>query len=224
MPTNTHGKKPRTRKGRPALSESEFNKRRAEIAAVALKLFREEGYPSVSMRRLGKEVGLTPMALYRYFPSKLDILSTLWAHILELAFARVSAAVSDASSSSERLERASLAYVDYWFDNVEHYHLVFMNAGVTNTDVTSFVSQQNVLETYEVFFANVAQSRAIARTDPDVKKATDGLVCHLHGIMHSLITMQGYAWSDRDALVRSAVANAIGGMSKGGIGHSTSEP
>lgn len=223
MPASTSGKKTTSRKGRPALSEEEFSKRRAEIAAVALRLFREEGYPSVSMRRLGKEVGLTPMALYRYFPSKLDILSTLWAHILDLAFRKVSAALSDANSAADRLERASLAYVNYWFDNVEHYHLVFMNAGVTNTDVTSFVSQQNVIEAYEVFFTNVAQSRAVARADPCVKAATDGLICHLHGIMHSLITMQGYAWSDRDELVRSAVANAIGSASNEAIGRSNSQ-
>ena len=60
--------------------------RRDDIAAVALRLFLSEGFASVSMRRLGKEVGLTPMALYRYYPSKLDILARLWGHIIATAF------------------------------------------------------------------------------------------------------------------------------------------
>ena len=73
------------RRGRPTLSEAALSERRAEIAAVAIQLFNEEGYASVSMRRLGKEVGLTPMALYRYFSNKLEILTALWDHVIGLA-------------------------------------------------------------------------------------------------------------------------------------------
>ena len=193
------------KKGRPVLSAKEVSGRREEIAHVALRLFKDEGYQSVSMRRLGKEVGLTPMALYRYFPSKLDILATLWAHILGLAFEQVLKATNAKQDPLSQLEAASLAYVTYWFENVEHYHLVFMSAGVSKSDVTSFVSQPEVTGAYRVFFESVAALRGEAAETEGVKRASDGLICHLHGIMHSLITMQGYDWSERDDLVRDAV-------------------
>lgn len=197
------------KKGRPILSEEEVSRRRDDIAQVALLLFKTEGYQSVSMRRLGKEVGLTPMALYRYFPSKLDILSTLWEHILGLAFEDVRDAASGEQDAAERLEAASLAYVSYWFDHIEHYHLVFMNGGVSNSDVTSFVSQPEVINKYGVFFESVAALRDERPDSAEVKRATEGLICHLHGIMHSLITMQGYAWSSREDLVRDAVLAVV---------------
>ena len=200
----------RTRKkGRPVLSDEEVSQRRDDIAQVALRLFKTEGYQSVSMRRLGKEVGLTPMALYRYFPSKLDILSTLWEHILGMAFDDVQVEASREQDASKRLEAASLAYVSYWFDNVEHYHLVFMNGGVSNTDVSSFVAQPEVIEKYSIFFENVAVVQGERLNSAHVKRLTDGLICHLHGIMHSLITMQGYAWNLRDDLVRDAVQRVV---------------
>ncbi len=198
------------KRGRPAQSEAAFAARRTEIATVALQLFKEEGYASVSMRRLGKEVGLTPMALYRYFASKLDILSTLWAYILGEAFKDVAVAVDGVSDPKVALHRASHAYVSYWFENLEHYRLVFMNSGVNNADVTHFVSQGSVIDAYEVFFLNVAQNLNLPRETALVKATTDGLICHLHGIMHSLITMQGYDWTTRDTLVRQAVDNTIG--------------
>lgn len=201
--------KPNRKRGRPAQSEKELTTRRAEIASIALRLFKEEGYASVSMRRLSKEVALTPMALYRYFPSKLDILSTLWAHILGEAFKRVEAESNFGLNAEDRLQRASTAYVTYWFDNVEHYLLVFMNSGVTNSDVTSFVSQNSAISSYEIFFEAVAEALKRNRDDARVKSTTDGLVCHLHGIMHSLITMPGYAWTAREKLVRQAVRSAI---------------
>ncbi|MEO1027072.1 MAG: TetR/AcrR family transcriptional regulator [Pseudomonadota bacterium] len=201
---------PKPRRGRPTLSEDALSDRRAEIQAAALQLFKEEGYASVSMRRLGKEVGLTPMALYRYFPTKLDILSSLWAYILGEAFKDVSKAVRTAKTPTEKLRKASHAYTGYWFKNVEHYQLVFMSSGVTNKDVTSFVSQGAVTDAYTVFFDNVALALDLSRGDDHVKIATDGLLCSLHGIMHSLITMQGYDWTARARLVDLAVDNAVG--------------
>ncbi|ATF20691.1 TetR/AcrR family transcriptional regulator [Phaeobacter gallaeciensis] len=198
------------RRGRPALSEDALQQRREEITTVALHLFIQEGFASVSMRRLGKEVGLTPMALYRYFPSKMEILSTIWAHILGAAFKEVDSAATGAQTSVDRLRSASHSYVDYWFRNIDHYHLVFMSSGVSKKDVTSFVSRESLIDAYEIFFDTVASGLELPRCHERVKIATDGLICQLHGIMHSLITMQGVEWTPRGQLVDLAVDSVAG--------------
>jgi len=41
-----------------------------KIADVALHLLEEEGPAAVSMRRVAKAVGITPMAIYNHFPSR----------------------------------------------------------------------------------------------------------------------------------------------------------
>ena len=192
-------------RGRPTLSDDAMAERREEIASVALRLFLDEGFASVSMRRLGKEVGLTPMALYRYYPSKLDILARLWGHIIGKAFEDVVAATLDCTDARKALHVAAQAYTGYWCNHTDHYHLVFMNSGVGNADVRSFVGDDATIAHYEVFFQAVAKVRSEDRDSPSVKIATDGLICHLHGIMHSLITMQGYPWTDAKQLVEDAV-------------------
>ncbi|MFD6951560.1 MULTISPECIES: TetR/AcrR family transcriptional regulator [unclassified Nocardiopsis] len=56
--------------------------RRSDILEVALRLSEEHGLPAVSMRAIATGVGLTPMALYRYFGSKDDLLDGLVGRVL----------------------------------------------------------------------------------------------------------------------------------------------
>src|SRR5580658_1226418 len=63
----TWGKKaPPSRGPKPALSTS-------QIARVAIQLADAKGLEAVTMQRVAREVGVTTMALYRYFPSKADL-------------------------------------------------------------------------------------------------------------------------------------------------------
>src|SRR6266496_799786 len=50
---------------------------RGRILAVAAALFGERGYASTSLRVIAGAVGMTPPALYWYFPSKQAILHAL---------------------------------------------------------------------------------------------------------------------------------------------------
>ena len=62
-------------RGRPTLSEAEASEMRRHIADCAMRLFQEDGYDAVSMRRLAGEAGCTVMTLYRYFDRKIGHLA-----------------------------------------------------------------------------------------------------------------------------------------------------
>lgn len=65
------GKKPHPRRGpKPTLSTD-------LIARIAIRLADEEGLAAVTMQRLAREVGMTTMALYRYFPAKADLVALM---------------------------------------------------------------------------------------------------------------------------------------------------
>jgi AcrR family transcriptional regulator len=67
---------------------SDGEKTEAAIRAAAEMLIARHGYEAVSMRQLATEVGVQAAALYRYFPTKEDLLFTLMhAHMQELAAA-----------------------------------------------------------------------------------------------------------------------------------------
>lgn len=49
----------------------------ARIAAAALRILEHEGPEAVSMRRVAKAVGITPMAIYHHFPNRQALLKTI---------------------------------------------------------------------------------------------------------------------------------------------------
>ena len=65
---------------------SDGERTEAAIRDAAVDLIARHGYEAVSMRRLAAEVGVQAAALYRYFPTKEDLLfSLLETHMRELA-------------------------------------------------------------------------------------------------------------------------------------------
>src|SRR5438094_7026697 len=55
---------------------------RERIAAAAVALIDGEGLDALSMRRLGAELGVEAMSLYRHFPSKAALLEAVVARLL----------------------------------------------------------------------------------------------------------------------------------------------
>lgn len=62
---------------------SDGGKTEAAIRAAAVELIARYGYEAVSMRRLAEAVGVQAAALYRYFPTKEDLLFTLMREHME---------------------------------------------------------------------------------------------------------------------------------------------
>ena len=62
---------------------SDGEKTEAAIREAAVSLIARHGYEAVSMRQLAAEVGVQAAALYRYFPTKEDLLFTLMREHME---------------------------------------------------------------------------------------------------------------------------------------------
>lgn len=62
---------------------SDGERTEAALREAALMLIARHGYEAVSMRKLANEVGVQAAALYRYFPTKEDLLFTLMREHME---------------------------------------------------------------------------------------------------------------------------------------------
>jgi TetR/AcrR family transcriptional regulator, tetracycline repressor protein len=56
---------------------------RDRVLRAAVDVVDQEGMEALSMRRLGQELGVEAMSLYRYVPSKADLLDGIYGMILE---------------------------------------------------------------------------------------------------------------------------------------------
>ncbi len=85
------------RLGRPPATDSIETRRR--ILETARREFAVQGYEVTTNRRIAAEVGITPAALYHYFPSKLD----LYVAVRDFTEDAVATRFRDVTASAETL-------------------------------------------------------------------------------------------------------------------------
>ena len=99
---------------------------RDDLLSAASRLVREGGQARLTMRGLALEVGLSPMAAYRHFPDRaelLDAVSQVGLRRLETALA----ARGEESSPRARVERLLEAYRDFALAEPHLFELLFLS-------------------------------------------------------------------------------------------------
>jgi|SRR5579859_1823870 len=96
------------------------------ITAAARRLLDREGPDAVTMRRVAKAVGITPMALYRHVADRDDLLNNLAdAGFYDLA-ARA-AKTSLPPNPEQQLMRIVDVFVDFGLENPRMFELMFLH-------------------------------------------------------------------------------------------------
>jgi AcrR family transcriptional regulator len=161
-----------------------------EIARAAIQLADVEGLEAVTMQRVAQQVGVATMALYRYFPSKADLLSLMIDSVSESAaqFGRPS---SPWSVRLRRWAHCCLAiYRDHpWFlgaTSVRHglmgpNELSWMEAALAILAESGLSRKQR----HHAFLAIIGQVRGHA-TFEEIKKHNASGQQWVHDLIHNL--------------------------------------
>ncbi|MBO6719202.1 MAG: TetR family transcriptional regulator [Rhizobiaceae bacterium] len=103
---------------------SDGQKTEAAIRDAALNLIARHGYEAVTMRQLGEEVGVQAAALYRYFPTKEELLFDLMTGHME---ALIESWEEARPASSEPADRLAAFVVNHIRFHVERRHSTHVN-------------------------------------------------------------------------------------------------
>ena len=96
-----------------------------KIAIAARKLLDREGAEAVTMRRVAKAVGITPMALYRHFSDREGLLNAL----ADAGFEELAAKVATADrpgEPEERLMKNLDVFLDFGLEKPRLFELMFL--------------------------------------------------------------------------------------------------
>lgn len=204
-----NGSEKSAKRGRPSLSEKEVTATQSNIARHAMRLFQEDGYEAVSMRRLAKEAGCTVMTLYRYYDRKIDILRQLWAEIFDDLFEGLDQIAKAETDPKTRLNKVAYGYLAYWLDRREHYFLVFMSSDVSQSDVSVFVGDDRILRRFSVLYDSLEAALGEGVEQVAVGLKSQQLLCFLNGIAHNLITISAFPWAEPRVLVEESVKGLL---------------
>jgi len=98
--------------------------RRQQLLDAAARLFRTHGYHATSMRDIARAVGLLPGSIYYHFPSKDELLLTVYEEGVRRIAERVDAAVAAERQPQQRLQAACIAHLEMLLDQSDYAQVV----------------------------------------------------------------------------------------------------
>jgi AcrR family transcriptional regulator len=152
-----------------------------KVRSAALRLFAEQGYAAVSMRRIAAEVGVQAGALYNYTPDKQTLLFELMkAHLDELLAAH--AALPDRRCPLQALEDFTVFHIRFHAERPEEVFIAYME--LRNLSPENFAVIERLRRAYEQRLEDILRS-GVARGAFDVadtRIAAMALIAMLTGV------------------------------------------
>lgn len=183
--------------------EREKRELRRMIMDAARRIFVEEGYENVSMRRIAEAIEYSPTAIYVHFKDK----ATLFAEIMRQDFDRLASRfgkVAGVADPVERIRALGLEYVRFGVEHPHHYKLMFMTAPVLDdaelrrhAEVRREHRGDPSHDAYALLRLAVVEALEAGRfrrelTDPELISQT--LWAGVHGVTALQVTMHDDPW------------------------------
>jgi AcrR family transcriptional regulator len=193
--------------------EREKESLRQEILDAARELFAEQGYESVSMRKIAERIEYSPTTIYLYFNDKDELLFSLCQETFSKLVKYIET-ISDAQSGPvEKLKMGLRAYVDFGLQYPNHYKVTFMQSLRPETrkpyDLEDSMGQR-AFDRLCYLVHDCVQEGHFA--EHDTMLISHSLWASAHGITSLLISKPLYPWPDREKLIALTIDSAVNGF------------
>ncbi len=178
---------------------------RDRIRDTARELFAREGYESVSMRRIGGAVGCSPMAIYRHYPNKEELLLSICEETFSKMIRLLDATRAKPGTPLEKLRRCTRTVVEFHLSHPNHYKVTFMTVMPPGPVAQRKVAiGQHVMDRLRAGVRECAEAKGL---DIDVEMTSQIIRVAIHGLASSLITTgKCYPWKDPNRLKDEMIA------------------
>jgi AcrR family transcriptional regulator len=185
---------------------------RAALLAEAAAMIAEGGAESVTMREIGRRLGVSRAAPYRHFEDKTALLVAVAADGFSRLTGRLQAVAAGAPRASvEQLRRMGEEYVRFALENPAHYRLMYGREALTRQDIPELGDAAIALFEYLVSVIQAHQkSGAIKRQDPRAQAYMAWSA--VHGLASLWIEGHILATDDIDGLIRQTTRTVLDGM------------
>jgi AcrR family transcriptional regulator len=188
------------------------NQTAQQIAETALRILEDEGPDKVTIRRVAREVGITPMAIYHYYPDR----QTLLKSVTDAEFGKLLSffeARQKRTSPKDRLPTIMDGYLDYAFARPRIFDYVFSTSreGARQFPEGFRNRQSPTLNPIADILEEAMQSGELKRDD--VWEIALELWAHAHGFV-TLYRAGRFNLTERQfrALVRRSIARLLNGL------------
>ena len=173
---------------------------RENLLQVAMEMFESQGVEGVSVRAVAARVGMSPMALYRYFENRRELLRALWFMIIHDLKDYLCKSIPPTGSARLRHRGMIRAFLDYWSEHPERFWLAYETQGldgplkpfpVAESHTATYLSTVNL---FRSLTAEVARELGVA--DHEANMASDLCMTMMFGFLNSSMVNRRYPWTD----------------------------
>ncbi|SIR40752.1 transcriptional regulator, TetR family [Rhizobium sp. RU35A] len=196
---------------RPALTEEEIRSFRRTILAAAAKIVGREGLARLSMRGLADSLGMTAAALYRYYPSKQDLIIDFCRDAitdLRNRFGEIHRTTEDPLSA---IRSMMTAYARFGLEDRDRFRMLFLenDQGLTSP----LMEDEETMLPYRQLVEQVAKAAAAGLiVTADSERSTQTIWASVHGIVTLASTFNDFDFGNVDQLVDETIELLIRGL------------
>jgi AcrR family transcriptional regulator len=173
------------------------------ILSTAMRLYLEEGYGKMSIRRIADKIEYSPATIYLYFKDKDDILYALHTTGFNKLF-KCQQAAQLIDDPRERLLKHGEIYIRFALENPEYYNLMFITRGPARkfSENDEWIVGRRSYEFFQQDVERAMNAGVLPRSD--VQIAAFGLWSVAHGIV-ALILRNRCVMLDQKKLTETAL-------------------
>ena len=189
---------------------------RQEILDAARKLFIQEGYENVSMRRVAEKIEYSPTTIYLYFKDKAELLDSICVETFSKLIQKLERMHEIPGDPIERLKKGLHAYVEFGLENPHHYEVTFVLPNPRHEHYQGpSCAEAAGFKCFNLLRMGVAECVAAGKfRNVDVESASQALWAAVHGITSLLIVHQGFPWVERDQLIAMVIDSMVAGLTR----------
>jgi AcrR family transcriptional regulator len=196
-------------------SEEERAQNRNRILEAARTLFDEDGIEAVSMRAIGRRVGLTASALYAYFPGKSELVRDIWSDAEAGLTHRLRAISAAHSDPLEAIRALGAVYAAFGIEDPLRFRVLFLwNDESLKDEFYTRVENQSGYFALRDRVAEAMERGLIAGFD-DADLVAQTMWAAVHGVVVLNNTCSDFPFRPPELLVSTVMDAIIAGICPG---------
>ena len=194
--------------------EREKQEVRQGILTAAREIARQEGWQSVTIRKVAERIEYSPPTIYEYFESKEDILTELLREGFRQMAATLKAIREAVAEPEQRLLAMVEAYWNFAMSNPELYQVMNGLGGVPFDCLEKPPAAHEVFDTTKEALVNWASAKGV--DIPDIKGAVEIIRSLAHGLISLTMVDRIYGGEPRaKELLQRAMHDILAAWSAG---------
>jgi AcrR family transcriptional regulator len=159
---------------------------KARVVEAASRLFAEEGYQNVSIRRIAQAAGCSQMAMYRHFPDKASLITHLCVELYNDHTMRRNQKLGNLPTPEMRLVEAARQMIELAVKNPNHYRLAFLTPlpDANSAEIRTEIAKPAI----EFFRKNLCEILPCGTASGVIEEKLRQSFACLHGLIMMLIT------------------------------------